>query len=171
MLPGLSSALKSLVIDTSILFDFLIWRFSADTGVRIPDWLLKHLSSCPLKELGWYLGAARPIHTSSQVVAEIQGLAKSRAQLRDQRLESFWTLARQEFAQIQLVDHLVTMTEMDYQDFVRYGPTDASILRLAIRLEAAVLASDGPLRDRCVERETQVLNYDKVLELWKQGIT
>lgn len=170
MLPTPSLFPKSPVVDTNILFDFLVWRFSTDAGGQIPPPLLTLVRSRPLKELDWYLDAARPIQTSSQVVAEIHWLARSRARLRDRSLHSFWTLARQEFERLELAEYLVTMVEMDLEDLVKYGPADASVLRLAIRRDAAVLTSDGPLGERCVEQEIRVLNYDRVLELWKQSM-
>jgi rRNA-processing protein FCF1 len=59
--------------------------------------------------------------------------------------------------------------EMDTEELAQLGPTDASILVLAIRLNAVVLTEDGPLKDRCTEREIRVLNYDGVSRLWMQS--
>ncbi len=121
----------------------------------------------PLTQLGRYLGEARPIQTSSQVIAEIYFLVKKRWNFRRQTIDPFWRLARQEFEQLELADHFVTMAEMDHEDFVKYGPADASILRLAIRLDAAVLTCDRALGNRCVEREITILDYDRVVSLQK----
>ncbi len=72
---------------------------------------------------------------------------------------------------MELGEHPVKIADMHPEDLALLGPTDASILILAIRLEAGVLTEDGNLRDRCAKREIVVLNYDKVRELWKQSIT
>jgi rRNA-processing protein FCF1 len=165
----LSSLPKSPIADTNILFDFLLWRFHTETQTGIPEWLRDHLYSKPLRELTSYLGGAGPVQTSSQVVSEIYWLAKTRAGFRDRTLDSFWRLARLEFDQLELTEHLVKMPEMEFDDFVKYGPADASILVLAKRLDVVVLTQDGPLKDRCIEQEIRVLNYDRVLELWKQS--
>jgi len=161
---------KNPIVDANILFDFLVWRFHNETRTDIPQWLSDRISSKPLRELTSYLGGARPIQTPSQVVAEIYWLAKRKAKFSGRTLDAFWRVARQEFDQLELAEHCVKMTEMDFNDFVRYGPADASILILAIRLRAVVLTEDGSLRERCSGKEIRLLNYDSVLELWKQSI-
>lgn len=172
---------KSPIIDTSILFDFLVWRLPVEFQDQIlaqsraaarsrhgtPEAVLEDIRSRPLDNLGWYLAEAKPIQTPSQVVAEVQGLAKSKLWLKGARLESFWRLARQEFDQIELLDECVKLTEMDRADFMRYGPADASIMTLAGRLDAVVLASDARLRTRCEERHIKVLGYAEVISLWR----
>ena len=180
MPPAFSSLPKNPVIDASMLFDFLVWRLPSDfrnqiiarsraaTTRNTPEKVIEGVDLRRVKELGWYLGAAKPIQTSSQVVAEIQGLAKSRLRLEGARLERFWRLVRQEFEQIELKDQSVSMADMDYDDFVRYGPADASILKLATQPDNAVLVNDRALRHRCIEREIGVLNYDDVVSLWQQ---
>ena len=168
MPPTPSSLLKSPVIDTSMLFDFLVWRFFADRQVPIPKSLLELVSSRPLKELGWCLDAAKPIQTSSQVIAEVYFLAKKRWKFPDGIIDPFWRLARQEFEQIELVERFIPLNEMDYGDFIKYGPTDASILTLGARQDAAVLVNDNDLRGACIEREIHFLDYNKILSLWQQ---
>ena len=129
--------------------------------------MLDLLRSRPLRALQWYLSVAKPVHTSPQVIAEVYWLTKrSGRKFRDPAaLDPFWKLARQEFEQLKLEEHSVTLEQTDFSEFLRYGPADSSVLQLALRRRAAVLACDGPLRDRCEEREITVLGYSEIASL------
>ena len=168
MPPALSSLPKSPIVDTNVLFDFLVWRFRTKTQTDIHPSLLQHLSSKPLEALEWYLNAAKPIQTAFHVIAELHGLTKKKPDWTGPTRELFWGFAREELSQIELREHPVTVVEMDPKDLDQLGPTDASILVLAIKLDVVVLTEDGRLRDCCSGKEIRVLNYDRVLELWKQ---
>ena len=52
---------------------------------------------------------------------------------------------------------------MDTEELAQLGPTDASIVVLAMRLDTVVLTEDGSLKDRCNRRQIPVLDYGKVL--------
>jgi len=169
MPPTLSSLPKSPIVDTNVLFDFLVWRFHTKTQTDIHPSLLHHLSSKPLEALEWYFNAAKPIQTAFHVIAEVHGLTRKKPDWTGPTRESFWRFARTELSGMDLGEHPVTIVEMDLEDLARLGPTDASILILAIRLDAVVLTEDGSLRERCSGKEIRVLNYDRVLELWKQS--
>jgi rRNA-processing protein FCF1 len=125
-----------------------------------------------MEALKWYLNAAKPIQTVFHVIAELHGLTKKKTQKKPEwttsTRESFWRFVWEELAQIQLEEHPVRIAEMNPEDLAKVGPTDASILVLAIRLDAVVLTEDGPLRDQCTAREIRVLNYDRVRELWTE---
>ena len=169
MPPTISSLPKSPIVDTNILFDFLVWRFHTKTQTDIHPSLLHHLSSKPMEALEWYLNAAKPVQTAFHVIAELHGLTKKKPDWTGPTRESFWGFVREELSQIELREHPVTIVEMDRKELAQLGPTDASILILAIRLEAVVLTEDGSLKKRCSGKEITVLDYDKVLELWKQS--
>jgi hypothetical protein len=51
MPPIFARLLKSPIIDTNILFDFLVWRFHTETQTRIHPSLLDYISSKPMHEL------------------------------------------------------------------------------------------------------------------------
>ena len=70
--------------------------------------------------------------------------------------------------QIELREHPVFITEMDTEELAQLGPTDASIIVLAMRLDTVVLTEDGPLKDRCNKRQIPVLDYGKVLQFWER---
>jgi hypothetical protein len=91
MPPIFARLLKSPIVDTNILFDFLVWRFHTETQTRIHPSLLDYISSKPMHELKWYLDAAKPIRTAFHVVAELHGLTKKRTQK-----EPEWTSATRE---------------------------------------------------------------------------
>ncbi len=161
-----SSLSKSPVVDTNILFDFLVWRFHKETQTALHQSLLHHLSGKPLPELSWYLDLAKPVQTSFHVIAEIYGLTKKKPDWTVATRGLFWKFAREELSVMELGEHPVKIAEMHPEDLALLGPSDTSILILAIRLKAVVLTEDGNLRDRCAKREIEVLNYGKVLELW-----
>lgn len=170
-MPPSSSLPKSPVVDTNVLFDFLVWRFHTETRTDLHPSLRDHLSGKPLEALSWYLDLAKPIQTSFHVIAEIHGLTKKKPDWTGLTRQSFWRFARIELSGMELGEHPVKLLEMDPEDLALLGPSDASILILAIKLQALVLTEDAALRDRCAKREIVVLNYGGVLELWKQSIT
>ncbi len=172
MPPAPHSLPKGPIIDTNILFDFLVWRYlHTATQTDIPASLFNELSSKPLQQLTWYLDAAKPIRTSFHVIAEIHGVSKIRTGWTGRTRASFWRFASKELFGIELGEHPVKIAEMDLEDLALLGPADASILILGTRLEAAVLTEDQRLRNRCVRRQVKVLNYSGVFELWKQSTT
>jgi predicted nucleic acid-binding protein len=166
---------KNPIIDTNILFDFLVWRFHNKTQTDIHPSLHAHLSTKPLEAFEWYLDAAKPVHTTFHVIAEIQGLMKKRTQKNPEwtnaTRDSFWRFTREELSLVELREHPVTLAEMDPEVLAQLGPTDASILVLAIRLDAIVLTEDGGLRKCCSAKGVRDYNYQRVLELWEQSAT
>jgi rRNA-processing protein FCF1 len=166
---------KSPIVDTIILFDFLVWRFHKETQTEIHASLLAQFSSKPMEALEWYLNAAKPIQTAFHVIAELRGLLKRKTQNNpqwpDSTRQSFWRFAREELSRVDLQELGVKISDMDPTDLAQLGPTDASILGLAIRLNVMVLSEDKGIRERCSGKEISVLNYEKVLNLWKQNIT
>ncbi len=167
-----SSPPLSPIVDTNILFDFLVWRFHTETHTDIHESLRDHLASKPMEALKWYLNAAMPIQTVFHVIAELHGLTKKKTQKKPEwtssTRESFRRFVTEELTQIQLEEHPVKIGEMNPGDLAKLGPTDASILALAARLDTLVLTEDRPLKERCTERQVPVLDYVRVLEIWKQ---
>ncbi len=148
-----------------------MWRFHKETQTALHRSLLDYLSGKPLEALSWYLDVAKPIQTSFHVIAEVHGLTKKKPDWTVPTRALFWRFAREELSVMGLGEHPVKIAEMDPEDLALLGPTDASILILAIRLDAVVLTEDGALRDRCARREIRVLNYARVLAHWNQGVT
>ena len=74
----MSPETKSPIIDTNMLFDFLVWRFHTATGTGIHQSLSDHLSSKPMEVLKWYLETSKPIQAPFHVVAELQGITKKK---------------------------------------------------------------------------------------------
>ncbi len=168
----MSPETKSPIIDTNMLFDFLVWRFHTATGTGIHQSLSDHLSSKPMEVLKWYLETSKPIQAPFHVVAELQGLTKKKTRGEPKWTSStraaFWRFARQELVQIELREHPVSITDMDTEELAQLGPTDASIVVLAMRLDTVVLTEDGSLKDRCNRRQIPVLDYGKVLQFWER---
>ena len=121
---------KSPIVDTNILFDFLVWRFHTETQTGIHPSLRDHLTSKPMEGLMWYLDTAKPIQTAFHVTAELHGLTKKKTRKEPEwtttTREFFWRFVREEVARIELREHPVTIMEMDTEELAQLGPTDAS---------------------------------------------
>ncbi len=158
------------LVDTSLLFPFLVWRFSEIEGIRLDTPLLAPITSDHLrKALLWYLDIGKPIQTSPHVIAEIHGLLKSRARWKGARLESFWEFAKGELSRLGLQEMIVTVAEMELKTLRALGPTDAAILALGKRAGTVVLAEDGPLRAECARQEISVLSCSAVFAEWQKS--
>jgi hypothetical protein len=163
---------KSPLVDANLLFDYLVRRFCvrADPPIKVPN--LRKLSTPDLKEaFRWYLDLAKPIQTSPHVIAEIQGLAKSRLHWYGERLASFWTFAQQELTRLRLQEDLIRIVEMDTDDLPSLGPTDTSLLALAARSESLVLTDEGGLRGRCDEKQIRVWGSSEILSEWQDRVS
>lgn len=168
MPPVALSLPKKPLVDTNILFDFLLWRFSVENGMNVERLPLGPLRPTPLREpLLWYLDRAKPIQTSPHVIAEIHGLLKSRAGWKGVRLESFWGFAQAELVRLGLEEDLVKVTEMESETLRSLGPTDTAIVVLAAKLGSVVFTEDGELRGWCAKQEIGLLNCSDGLALWQ----
>jgi hypothetical protein len=166
-----SSLPKAPFVDTNLLFDYLVWRFSAQADPPIPEPSLQRLSTPDLKEaFRWYLNLAKPIQTSPHVIAEIQGLAKSRLDWYGERLASFWRFAQGELARLRLQEQLIRIVEMDPDDLPSFGPTDTSLLALAARTDSLMLTDEGELRGRCDRRQIRAWGSSEILAEWQDHV-
>jgi rRNA-processing protein FCF1 len=158
------------VVDTNVLFDFLLWRFCADTKTPTPSCLSDYFSAeITRNALQWYLDKAKPIHTLPHVIAEINGLVKGKTGWRKDRarLSEFWRFSQKEMAGLLLDEHLVRVAEMNGDDLGAFGPTDCAILELAKRTGRAVVTEDRDLRGRLTQDQIEALNCSEILALWQ----
>jgi rRNA-processing protein FCF1 len=160
------------VVDTNILFDFLLWRFCMDAGTRLPTCLDDTFAAeTSRRALQWYFEGANPIHTSPHVIAEIHGLIKARAGWREPRVSEFWQYAQAELVRLRLSEHLVELVNMNREDLGKFGPTDDSILELATHTGRVVITEDGALRGRLTEGEIRVLSRWEIFAHWQEWRT
>lgn len=160
---------KRPLIDTNLLYDYLLWRFSVAAEIRVPEGAYEYLSSDDLRTaFNWYMEKARPLLTSPHVIAEIHGLLRSRADCHGPKLASFWGFAQQELARLHLQEFLVRVNEMIRQDLSDFGPIDCSILKLAVPMESVVLTEDGALKGELTRRQVKVLGCYDVLAIWQE---
>ncbi len=155
---------KSPVIDTNVLFDFLVWRFSVSFSLPEIASELRHLRTADQRDaVAWYLSWAKPIITSPEVIAELHGRVTRDKKLRQPRLGSFWTFAQQELRQLELDEELMKLLEMQPATLAHFGPTDTGVLGIAARDRRPVLTEDGKLRSRCLEEQIKVVSVDEIL--------
>jgi rRNA-processing protein FCF1 len=162
---------KSPLVDTNLLFDYLVWRFWTQASPPGAEPMPRRLSTPDLKEaFRWYFDLAKPIQTSPHVIAEIQGLAKSRLGWYGEKLASFWRFAQRELARLRLQEDLIRIVEMDTDDLPTFGPTDTSLLALAARFDGLVLTDDGDLTRRCDEKQIRVWGSSEILAEWQTRV-
>jgi tetrahydromethanopterin S-methyltransferase subunit H len=163
------------LIDTSLLFPFLIWQFSQFAHISVDHSVLAPITSVHLQEaLRWYLDFAKPIRTSPHVIAEIHGLVKSRAKWKGARVGDFWRFAHDKLSSLGLQEELVRVEDMEVEALAEFGPTDASILTLANltlakKRRTVVLTEDPHLRGKCALQEISVLSCWDVLAEWQKN--
>jgi rRNA-processing protein FCF1 len=168
---------KTPIIDTNLLFEFLVWRFFEEIKeahqISPPDkpFGFQYLPDSDTKEaFVWYFSFAKPIETSPHVIAEIHGLAlRSKAQLYPPRLGAFWKFAKEELAELKLEERFVHLGEMHSGHLQAVGPTDTSLLQRAQQSGCTLLTGDRKLRGRCIEQGIKVLTCAEVLAYWQES--
>jgi len=168
---------KTPIIDTNLLFEFLVWRFFEEipedeaVSASTRPFSFQYLSSDELRvAFQWYVSRAKPIETSPHVIAEIHGLALgSKAHLRAPRLAAFWSFAKEELAQLGMEEHFVRVAEMDTNHVQVVGPTDTSLLQRAQQSGRTLLTGDRELRGRCIEHRVKVIDCWDVLACWQES--
>lgn len=170
MRPILTEPPEHPIVDTTVLFDFLLWRFCAETRTPLPGCFPDYsaMTDC-MRAVQWYFEKHKPIHTSPHVIAEIHGLVKSRAQWKGRRVSTFWQFAQEELARFRIEEHLVELAGMNREDLATFGPTDVSILEIAVEEGRAVIADDGALRRRLTQEQIRVLNRWDILKVWQES--
>jgi rRNA-processing protein FCF1 len=168
---------KGPIIDTNVLFEFLVWRFFQEIpegdGATAPanPFSFQYLRDSDTKKAFlWYFSLAKPIETSPHVIAEIHSLAlRSKAHLAPPRLDAFWSFAQEELAQLKMEEHFVPLAEMDPSHLHMVGPTDTSLLQRAQQSGRTLLTEDGELRGRCSKQGIKVLGCWEVLARWQES--
>lgn len=159
------------IVDTGPLFDFLIWKFSETAKLEYLIGKLSYLKSDSLRRATqWYLGFANPILICPEVIAEINGLARSRAKLSNSQMGLFWTFSQKELLELGIDEKMIKLMDMDSDILKSYWPIDTAIFHLAQREEnigKPVFTEDGRLRNFCVQKEIKVLRVYDVLVLWQ----
>ena len=160
------------VIDTNVLFDFLVWRFCVETKTAFPRRISDSAAEKDtMRALHWYLDLTKPILTSPHVIAEIHGLVQARADWRGARLSAFWLFAQEELRRLWLDERLIKLVNMDSEGLAAFGPTDDSILQLALQTHGTAVTGDHDLIGRLREEQIRVLDRHEILALWQEGNT
>lgn len=110
-----------------------------------------------------------PIMTSPHVIAELHGHAQKR--FNNVQLSRFWVSARTDLMQLGLQEETTALLAMDGEVLPVLGPTDTSLLHVALRLREVsrpVLTEDGALAGQCQKKNVPVLRLADVLTLWQQ---
>jgi rRNA-processing protein FCF1 len=168
MPSALNDLLMNPVIDSNVLFDFLLWRYCVETRTPFPECLSDTSAAIDtMWAVDWYLDEAKPIQTSPHVIAEINGLLQARADWHGPRLSAFWRFAQEALTRLMLDEHLIKLVKMHPQDLVEFGPTDDSILEIAVHTGHVVVTGEGDLRGRLTKDQIRVLDRYEILALWQ----
>ncbi len=156
------------MIDSNVLFDFLLWPYCVKTRTPFPGCLSDtSAANDTMRALDWYLDNAKPIHTSPHVIAEVHGLLQARGDWHGPRLSAFWRFAQEELTRLMLDEHLIKLVKMHPQDLFEFGPTDDSILEVAAQTGRAVVTGDRRLGGRLIQEQIRVLDRNEILALWQ----
>jgi hypothetical protein len=158
------------IVDTNLLFDFLLWRFS--DSLQIPS-LLSELSYLRTRHykvsLQWYFRIALPVTTCPEVIAEIHGHAKRKCR---GRLGQFWRFAKTELGELGLNEELIPVGVMDTDLLANLGPTDAALVHLSSLHKTEkrpILTEDSKLAGLCRSRElSAIMTMSDVLSMWQE---
>ncbi len=156
------------IVDTNLLFDFLLWRFSDSLKILPLLAELKYLKAAPYRaSLQWYFKIAKPITTCPEVIAEIHGHAERTPGL---QLKNFWKFAQSELAELGLNEELIKVVDMDADILSTLGPTDTALLRLGMLYQTQkqpILTEDTKLAGHCRKRELSIITKYDVLSVWQ----
>lgn len=159
------------IVDTGPLFDFLIWKFSETTKLKYLIEKLKYLKSNQLRSATqWYLDVAKPILICPGVIAEINGLVRSSANLTNSQMGPFWTFSQKELLQLGIDEKMIKLVDMNPDILKSYWPIDTAIFHLAQceeNIGKPVFTAEERLRNLCVQKEIKVLGVYDVLNLWQ----
>jgi rRNA-processing protein FCF1 len=169
MPSGSTELPRNPVIDTNVLFDFLLWRFCVETQTEFPGCISDSAAEKDtMRALHWYLDQAKPILTSPHVIAEIHGLVRARARWRGARISAFWLFAQEELRRLSLDERLIKLVNMPSKDLAAFGPTDDSILELAVQTHGTAVTGDHHLIGRLRKEQIRVLERHEILALWQE---
>ncbi len=153
-----------IVVDTGVLLTVLVLNFVRLMQVprqkqqQIFDrGIATYLRNDPNLRRGYlarFSREIRPLRTTPYVIAEINGLAKSRLQLYSHDLRSFWRHSIDFLLAKDLDESLVRLIDLkDLSEVVcEIGPTDAAIIHLAHKEGGVLLTTDGRLLGRAREQ-------------------
>ena len=155
------------IVNTDVLFDFLLWQFSVSFKMPTLLFKLRYLTYDFYREsVQWYFTFAKPIITCLEVIAEIHGHAEG--MLRGHKLGNFWSLAKEQLTELGLNEKLVELIQMDGDTLSSLGPTDTALLHLSHQIRQPVLTEDGKLATKCRSWELPVLSVTDILAYWQQ---
>jgi len=158
------------IVNTDVLFDFLLWQFSVSFKMPTLSSKLRYLINDFYREsVRWYFAFAKPIATCPEVIAEIHGHAEG--VLRGHKLGNFWSLAKEQLTELRLNEKLVELIQMDGDILSSLGPTDTALLHLSRQIRQPVLTADGKLANKCRSWELPVLSITEILAYWQQHET
>lgn len=156
-----------LIVDTGPLLDFLLHRC-------IQEYRLVHVGGY-LSLIREPIGAIRfrtflrrhtPVVISDGVLVELEH-HRQKARV---RLEAFWRVAREELLAIGIDEASIRWDELPQDDLYRFGPVDASLLRLAStpvsgKKPLAIVTGDRELHVRCGQRSIKSHWIDEVVSV------
>lgn len=162
--------LRNPIVNTDVLFDFLLWQFSVSFKMPTLSSKLRYLTNDFYREsVRWYFTFAKSIITCPEVIAEIHRHAEGI--LRGHKLGDFWRFAKEQLAELGLSEKLVELVQMDGDILSSFGPTDTALLHIArLSPNQPVFTEDGKLAGECRKKEVGVLRIADVQSIWQQYV-
>lgn len=139
-----------LILDTGPIWELVL--YNAVTQFRFASLRpsLTHFVSIEAYEhCGTFLASFRKRTTSASVVAQLYNFIRHTDKGGQRQL---WELVYEEFRRMDMDEHVVKLLDMDLDLIARYGPTDVSLIEIAIRnfrQNPVILTLDSPLHSEC----------------------
>ena len=141
-----------LILDTGPIWELVL--YNAVTQFRFASLRpsLTHFVSIEAYEhCGTFLTSFRKKTTSASVVAQLYNFIRG-TDKRGQR--QLWELVYEEFRRMDMDEDVVKLLDMDLDLIARYGPTDVSLIEIALRnfrQDPVILTLDSPLHSECTK--------------------
>lgn len=154
------------ILDTGPLLELLVIRYQESFGAKWPDphfQIHSLVTSADVSMFTAFLAGARGrLRTTAGVVAEMNRTVQEARKFGGPAVPArFWSLAREEFRQLQVDERLVRLLDMQSRSLSEFGPTDASLLALADAEDTpkpcTVLTGDSDFFRRCGSARVEML--------------
>ena len=149
------------LVDTNILFDYLLYRYSARMGVQCQ--LLFLGNPIHQKSVTWYFKAAKPIKSTSHVIQEIH----RHACINHIDLRDFWTTAREELIELDFDEQFRELLQMDVSGLNEFGPADAGLMQSA-GPDKYLFTEDRNLALECARKSIPLIRLYQAQAWWEQ---
>lgn len=162
------SAHKLLILDTGPIRELATFKAVRDLGFRGLERELSILAAPDdYKKCSDFIGSFQTKLTCPGVLTELHKWIR---ETDPDGQSDLWSVVRDEFSRMNVVEELVTLLDLGHDLLWEFGPVDASLVTLAQRYSSqrpVILAKDEPLNRPCRKAGIEILQiYQVVSGAW-----